>query len=176
VPIVPFGDITPRVHPSAFVAPGAMVVGDVEIEAEANVWFNAVLRADNLGIRIGNGTNIQDGAVLHDDTSAACVLGEGCTVGHIAVVHGCHVGRGSLIGMGSIVLTGAEIGEESIVAAGAVVPGGRSYPARSLLLGSPARVHRSLSDEEVETMIRPGVRNYLQRAFQYREGIDSATP
>lgn len=163
----PHGRNHPRVDPSVFVAPGAWIVGDVEIGPQASIWFNAVVRADNLGVRIGARTNVQDGAVLHDDSSSACIVHEDSTVGHLAVVHGCHVARGSLIGMGAIVLTEAHIGEESVVAAGSVVAGGREYPARSLLVGSPARVVRSLSDDEVAAMIRPGVETYLKRAAEY---------
>ena len=121
----PHGADHPRIDPTAFVAPGARIVGDVTIRARASIWFNAVLRADNDAITIGSETNIQDGSVLHTDEGHPCIVGDGCTIGHIANVHGCRIGDGSLVGMGAIILTGAMIGEESLVAAGALVPRGR---------------------------------------------------
>lgn len=145
------------------------MVGDVAIEARASVWFNAVVRGDSAHVRVGARTNIQDGAVLHTDSGRPCVVGEDCTVGHLAIVHGAEVGRGSLIGMGAIVLSGAVIGEESLVAAGALVPEGKQFPARALLVGAPVRLLRSLSDEDVEKLIRPGVETYLQNALDYAE-------
>jgi carbonic anhydrase/acetyltransferase-like protein (isoleucine patch superfamily) len=144
------------------------VVGDVVIGPEASVWFNAVLRGDSDSIRVGARTNVQDGAVLHTDAGKPCVVGDDCTVGHLAIVHGCTVGAGSLIGMGAIVLSGAVIGEESLVAAGSVVLEGTRFPARSLLIGAPARAVRSLIDEDVDRLIRPGVRHYLEYAKGHR--------
>ena len=152
----------------AFVAPGAQVVGDVELGPGASVWFNAVVRGDSAQVRIGANSNVQDGAVLHTDRDSPCSVSEDCTIGHNAIVHGCTIGRGCLIGMGAIVLSGAAIGNESIVAAGALIPEGRSYPARSLLVGAPARRLRHLTDDEVQRLIRPGVRHYLEFAEEYR--------
>jgi carbonic anhydrase/acetyltransferase-like protein (isoleucine patch superfamily) len=169
VPIHPYGERRPRIDPTAFVAPGAQVVGEVELGPGASVWFNAVLRGDSSHVRIGANTNVQDGAVLHTDQGSPCLVGDECTIGHHAVVHGCTVGNGCLIGMGAIVLSGATIGDESLVAAGALIPEGRTYPARSLLVGSPARRLRELTDDDVERLIRPGVRHYLEFARQYRE-------
>jgi carbonic anhydrase/acetyltransferase-like protein (isoleucine patch superfamily) len=168
VPIHPFGDRIPRIDPTAFVAPGADVVGDVVLGPRASVWFGAVLRGDSDAVRVGANTNVQDGAVLHSDAGSPCVVEDDCTIGHRAVVHGCTVGRGSLIGMGAIILSGVAIGEGSVVAAGALIPEGRRYPARSLLVGSPARRLRDLTDEDVERLIRPGVANYLRYAETYR--------
>jgi carbonic anhydrase/acetyltransferase-like protein (isoleucine patch superfamily) len=168
MPIYPYGDKRPQVDPSAFVAPGAAVVGDVEIGPRASVWFNAVLRGDSSRVSIGAETNVQDGAALHTDQGWPCSVGDGCTIGHKAIVHGCTIERGCLIGMGAIVLSRTRIGEESIVAAGTLVPEGRNYPARSLLVGSPARRLRELTDDDVERLIRPGVRHYLQFAEGYR--------
>ena len=168
MPSYPYQDRRPRIDPTAFVAPGARVVGDVELGPRASVWFNAVLRGDSDAVRVGAGTNVQDGAVLHTDEGSPCVVGEDCTIGHRAVVHGCTIERGCLIGMGAIVLSGAVIGEESIVAAGGLVPEGRTYPRRSLLVGSPVRLLRTLTDEDVESLIRPGVRDYLGYAADYR--------
>jgi carbonic anhydrase/acetyltransferase-like protein (isoleucine patch superfamily) len=168
VPTYPYGDKRPHVDPSAFLAPGARVVGDVIIGPRSSVWFNAVVRGDSAAVHIGAETNVQDGAVLHTDAGRPCVVEDRCTIGHRAIVHGCHVGRGSLIGMGAVVLSGVDLGEESLVAAGALVPEGRRYPPRSLLVGSPVRVLRTLSDEDVERLIRPGVENYIRNALAYR--------
>jgi carbonic anhydrase/acetyltransferase-like protein (isoleucine patch superfamily) len=168
MPIYPYGDKRPRIDPSAFVAPTAVVAGDVEIGPEASVWFNAVIRGDSDRIVIGARTNIQDGAVLHTDPGSPCTVENDCTVGHGAIVHGCQVSRGSLIGMGAIVLSGAEIGAESLVAAGGLVPEGRRYGPRSLLVGSPVRRLRDLSDEDVERLVKRGVGNYLRYSSAYR--------
>jgi carbonic anhydrase/acetyltransferase-like protein (isoleucine patch superfamily) len=173
VPAHAYGERQPRIDPTAFVAPGAHVVGDVAVGPLASVWFNAVLRGDSDTVTIGARTNVQDGAVLHPDQGSPCVVGEDCTIGHGAIVHGCRIGRGSLIGMGAIVLSRAEIGEESLVAAGALVPEGRHYPARSLLIGSPARRLKDLTDDDVERLIRPGVANYLRYAEEYRQAQSS---
>ena len=168
VSLYPYREALPRIDQTAFIAPGATVAGDVEIGARSSVWFSAVVRGDSAPITIGSGTNIQDGAVVHTDPGAPCRIGEECTVGHLAIVHACTVGRGCLIGMGAIVLSGAVIGDESLVAAGALVPEGREYPARSLLVGSPVRLLRSLTDGDVERLIRPGVRNYIEYSEEYR--------
>lgn len=161
----------PSIDPSAFVAPGAWIAGDVTLGPEASVWFGAVLRGDSDRVDVGARTNVQDGAVLHTDAGAPCVVGEDCTIGHRAIVHGCVVGRGSLIGMGAIVLSGVEIGEESLVAAGGLVPEGRRFPPRSLLVGAPVRRIRELSGEDVEGLIRSGVANYLRYAQLYRSSL-----
>jgi len=167
-PVVPYAGLSPRIDPTAFVADSAWVVGAVTLGALASVWFGAVVRGDSDRVEIGARTNVQDGAVLHTDAGKPCVVGEDCRIGHRAGVPGCPVGRGSLIGMGAIVLSGAEIGAESLVAAGSVVTEGRSFRPRSLLVGAPVRVVRTLSDEDVERLIRPGVRNYLGYVEGYR--------
>jgi carbonic anhydrase/acetyltransferase-like protein (isoleucine patch superfamily) len=174
VTVHPHGGRSPRIDPSAFVAPGARLVGDVELGPEASVWFNAVLRGDSDRISVGARTNVQDGAVLHTDPGQPCLVGRECTVGHLALVHACTVGSGSLIGMGAVVLSGAVIGEESVVAAGALVLEGRTFPPRSLVMGSPARRVRELTDEEVERLIRRGVSNYLRYAREHRGSGSSA--
>jgi carbonic anhydrase/acetyltransferase-like protein (isoleucine patch superfamily) len=167
----PYKQMQPRVDPSAFVAPGARVVGDVEVGAGSSVWFNAVVRGDSAHVRVGRRTNIQDGAVLHTDSGQPCEVGDDCTVGHLAVVHGARVGHGCLIGMGAIVLSGVVIGDESLVAAGALVPQGKEFEPRSLLVGSPVRRLRTLSDEEVEELIQPGVQTYVQNAVDYGQAL-----
>ena len=167
--LYPYRDTRPSVDPTAFIAPGARIVGDVTLGAGTSVWFNAVIRADSASIVIGAGTNIQDCAVLHTDPGVPCEVGERCTIGHGAIVHACRIGRGSLIGMGAVVLTRAVIGDESLVAAGALVPEGREFPARSLLIGAPARVARTLSDEDIARLLIAGLGNYRQYVDGYRE-------
>ena len=130
---------------SCYVAPGAYVTGDVELGKDVNIWYTAVLRGDSGTIRVGEGTNIQDGCVVHDATT----LGKFCTVGHRAVVHGCTVGDYCLIGMGAIVLSGAVLGDHCMVGAGALVTGKMNAPAGSLLLGNPAKVVRPLTEAEL---------------------------
>ena len=128
------------------------------------------MRGDTEPIRIGARTNIQDGCVLHADPGYPAVVGEGCVVGHRAVVHGCEVGDGCLIGMSATILNGAKIGEGSIVAAGALVPEGREFPARSLIIGSPAKQAREVTEEQTQDIVR-GVRNYVERAAEHREAL-----
>jgi carbonic anhydrase/acetyltransferase-like protein (isoleucine patch superfamily) len=132
-----------------WVAPNAVVLGKVKLEEDASIWFGAVLRGDNELITIGARSNVQDGSVLHTDPGFPLTIGEDCTIGHMAMLHGCTIGRGSLIGIGSIIMNGAKIGEESVIGAGALVPEGKEFPARSMVLGSPGKVVRQLSDEEV---------------------------
>jgi len=136
------------VHESAFVAPGCFVLGAVELGAESSIWFGAVLRGDINRIMIGAQSNVQDGSVLHVSDDFACILGQRVTVGHRAVVHACTVGDEVLIGMGAIILDGAVIGARSIVAAGALVTKGMQVPDGSLVMGSPARVVRPLTEAE----------------------------
>jgi len=138
----------PQVHPSAYVAPGAIVVGDVTLAEESSVWYSAVLRGDINRIVIGPRSNIQDGAVVHLADDFGVYVGELVTVGHKAILHACTVGDEVLIGMGAIVLDGAEIGARSIVGAGSVVTGGKKIPPGSLVLGAPGKVVRQLSLEE----------------------------
>jgi carbonic anhydrase/acetyltransferase-like protein (isoleucine patch superfamily) len=161
-------DRNPTLHGTVFVAEGARVIGDVEIGEESSVWFNAVVRGDTSTVRIGARTNIQDGAVVHTDTGRPCTIGDDCTIGHNAVIHGCTIGNGCLIGMGAIVLSGSVVGDESLLAAGALVPEGKEFAARSLLVGSPAKLVRTLSDDEVDRLIRRGVGTYLRLARDYR--------
>ena len=153
-----------------WVAPNAIVIGNVEIGDDASIWFGAVVRGDLDVIRIGAGSNIQDGSVLHTDPGLPLTLGVDCTVGHMAMVHGCTVGRGSLIGIGAIVLNGATIGEECLVGAGTLVPEGKTYPPRSLILGSPGRVARELTDADIARM-RKTAAGYQQRWKRYVAGL-----
>jgi carbonic anhydrase/acetyltransferase-like protein (isoleucine patch superfamily) len=166
--VLPFGEIRPRIDASAWLAPGAVVVGDVEIGPDSSVWFGCVLRGDVHSIRIGARTNVQDGSVLHVTKERfATRLGDEVTVGHRAVVHGCRVGDGALIGIGAIVLDGAEIGDEALVGAGAVVTPGTRVPDGALALGTPARVVRTLSDDERRAQ-RERALHYVSVARQHR--------
>lgn len=131
-----------------FIAPGAYLIGKVALEPMATIWFGAVLRGDNELIRIGARTNIQDGCVLHTDMGFPLTVGEGCTVGHQAMLHGCTVERNCLIGIGSTILNGARIGENSIIGAHALIPEGKEIPPNSLVVGTPGRVVRTLSEED----------------------------
>ena len=130
---------------NVYIAPNATVVGDVVLEKDVNIWYGAVLRGDHGRITVGEGTNIQDNAVLHDETT----LGKFCTVGHTAIVHGCTIGDDCLIGMGAIILSGAVLGEGCIVGAGALVTGKTNAPAGSVLLGSPAKVVKTVTPEQL---------------------------
>jgi carbonic anhydrase/acetyltransferase-like protein (isoleucine patch superfamily) len=139
----------PDTSRAAFIAWNAEVSGRVELGEGASVWYGAVLRGDVAAIRVGAGSNVQDGSVIHVDVGQPCVLGDKVTIGHRAVLHACTVGDRCLVGMGAVILNGAVIGEDSIVGAGALVTQGKSFPPRSMILGSPAKLARRLTDEEV---------------------------
>lgn len=140
----------PKIHPSVYLAPGARVVGKAALGAGCGVWYNAVVRGDLCAITVGENTNIQDCCVLHTDARHSLTVGAGCTVGHGAILHGCTVGGNTLIGMGSTVLSGAVIGSDCVVGAGSLVTGKLVVPDGSLVLGSPARVVRPLTEAEIE--------------------------
>lgn len=161
------GEQAPQIAPDAYVAEGARVIGDVVLEAKTSVWFNAVLRGDTERITVGEGSNIQDGAVAHADPGFACTIGRNCVIGHGAIIHGCEIGDDCLIGMGATVLNGAKLGDGCVVAAGALVPQGKEFPPRSLLMGVPASVKREVSDELL-TSTRSGAEHYQERAQHYR--------
>lgn len=158
-----------QVHPGAWIAPGAVVVGDVTLHEGASVWFMAVLRGDTEALTVGPGSNIQDGAVLHADPGFPLLLGAGVTVGHRAVVHGARVGDNTLVGMGAILLNGAQVGADCIIGAGALLTGGQQFPPGMLILGSPARVVRPLRPEEVESN-RSSAAGYVEKARAFRGG------
>jgi len=160
-------DHAPQVHPEAYVVDNASVIGRVSLGANVGVWFNAVIRGDNETITIGDGSNVQDGVVLHADPGFPLVIGRGVTVGHQAMVHGCIIGDGSLIGIQAVVMNGAVLGKQCLVGAGAVVTEGKTFPDRSLILGSPAKAVRTLSDEHV-AMLRHAADSYSGRIARYR--------
>lgn len=168
--LLSYGGRTPRIHPDAWLAPDAVVIGDVEIGAGSSLWFGTVVRGDVHAIRIGARTNLQDHCVVHVTAGRfATAIGDEITVGHRAVVHGCTVRDGAMIGIGAIVLDGAEIGEEAWVAAGAVVAPGTKVPARALLRGVPARIVRTLSADEVDRQ-RERTLEYVATARRYALG------
>lgn len=149
MPIYQFNDFKPTLAERTYVAPTAVLVGQVVLKAGANVWFGAVLRGDNEPITVGENSNIQENSVLHTDAGAPLSIGANVTVGHSVTLHGCTIGDNSLIGMGAIVLNHANIGANSIVGAGALVTEGKTYPEGVLLVGSPAKVLRTLTEEEI---------------------------
>lgn len=157
----------PVVDPSAWIAPGAVLVGDVTLGPEASVWYTAVLRGDGDSITVGARSNVQDGCVFHADPGFPLVLGDGVSVGHRAVLHGCTVEDDVLVGMGAIVMNGARIGTGSVVGAGAVVSAGVQVPPRSLVLGLPAKVRREVTDDEHEGILRNAT-GYVERLVHYR--------
>lgn len=153
--IRPYRASFPRIHSTAFVDESAQIIGDVEIGEESSVWMNVVIRGDVNTIRIGNRTNIQDGTVVHVMRHThATIIGDDVTVGHAAILHGCVIHDRCLIGMGALLLNGAEIGEDTIVAAGTLVPEGMKIPPRSLVMGRPAVRTRDLTDDDVATIKR----------------------
>ncbi|MDY0309485.1 MAG: gamma carbonic anhydrase family protein [Castellaniella sp.] len=161
------GTLTPHIDPSAFVATEATLIGAVTLQAGASVWPGATIRADNEPIVIGENSNIQEGAVLHVDPGKPLRIGRHVTVGHQAMLHGCTVEDGALIGIQAVVLNGAVIGRHCLVGAGALVTEGKVFPERSLILGAPAKAVRTLSDDEVANL-ENSARSYADRAQQYR--------
>ena len=162
--------ITPEIDPAAFIAPGTSLIGRVTIAPRASIWYGAVLRGDQETITIGEATNIQDGSVIHADPGFPADIHPEVTVGHRAVLHGCTVESGSLIGMGSVVLNGARIGAGSLVAAGAVVLEGTDIPPGSLVAGTPGKVRRELTDDE-RAGIRLAVDQYLTLAAKHHDAL-----
>jgi len=167
--LLDFKKYSPALAESAWVAPNAWVIGDVELAEETSVFFGAVLRGDILPIRVGKQTNIQEHALLHTSYNRSpCIVGEQVTVGHRAILHGCTVGNRALIGMGATVLDDAVIGDECLVGAGTLVTEGKKFPARSLILGSPGKVVRTLSDSDVKDILRNAA-DYASKAKEYKK-------
>lgn len=153
-------------HETVFIAPGAQVIGNVHLAENSSIWYNAVLRADYDEIHIGRGTNVQDGAVVHVDEGIPCRIGKNCTIGHQAMIHGCEIGDGSLIGIGATVLNGAKIGRGCLIGAHALVTEGKEIPDGSMVLGMPAKVVRPLNQDEIQS-IQLGVNLYQEQAAKY---------
>lgn len=163
-------DRRPTVHDSAWIAPGAHVVGDVILEADSSVWFGCTLRGDNEPITVGQGTNVQENCVLHTDMGFALTIGAGCTIGHKAMLHGCTIGQNSLIGMGATVLNGARIGRDCLIGAGALVTEGKEIPDGSLVMGTPAKVVRTLDAAGIERLKASAI-HYQQNARSFRQHL-----
>ena len=160
--------VVPKVHLSAWIADSADVIGDVELAEESSVWFSTVIRGDVNFIRVGRGTNLQDGTVVHVNRNGTpTILEDYVTVGHAARLHGCHVKSNCLIGIGAVVLDGAVLEEECVVAAGAVVSPGTLVPKGSVLMGAPARVQRSVTEKDLELIYR-SAKSYIGLAAEYR--------
>ena len=155
---------------NCYIAPGARVIGNVTLAEEVGIWFNAVLRGDNEPIVIGPGSNVQDGCVLHTDPGFPMTLGANVTVGHSAVLHGCTIGEGTLIGMGAVVLNGARIGKGCLIGANALITEGKEIPDYSMAVGQPAKVIRPI-DEALAAELRRAADVYKRRQQQYREGL-----
>jgi carbonic anhydrase/acetyltransferase-like protein (isoleucine patch superfamily) len=170
VAIYQLGDRTPRIAATAWVADNASVIGEVVLEDEASIWYGAVLRGDNDLITIGRRSNVQDGSVLHTDTGFKLTLGEGVTVGHQVMLHGCTVGDGSLIGIQSVLLNGAKIGRHSIVGAGSLVTEGKEFPDGALIVGSPAKVVRMLTPEQIDRLAMSAA-HYVANAQRHRSSL-----
>jgi len=168
--IFKIGTHTPDVDSSAYVTDSASVIGQVHLAANTSIWFGAALRGDNELISIGEGSNVQECAVLHTDIGYPLVVGKNVTIGHQAMLHGCTVGDGSLIGIQAVVLDGAVIGKNCLVAAGALVTSGKEFPDNSLIMGSPAKAVRELTQEQINDIQR-GVTTYIERAAYFKQQL-----
>jgi len=171
VPLYRLGDMGPSLDETAWAAPSADLIGDVNLGARSSVWFGAVIRADNTPIVIGEESNVQDGAVGHSDPGAPLAVGAGVTVGHQAILHGCTIADNCLIGMGARILNGAVLGPECLVGAGALVTEGKKFEGGSLIVGVPARVVRPLTDQE-KAAIRLSAAHYAEKAARYAEVLE----
>jgi len=170
MPIYALENDQPELGDGVFVAPGAHVIGRVRLGAGASVWFGAVIRGDNEWIEIGELTNIQDNSALHSDMGSPLKIGAGCTIGHMAIVHGCTIEDNVLIGMGATVLNGAKIGRNSIVGANALVTEGKEFPENSLIVGAPAKAIRTLDAATAEKLTE-SARHYNQNGQRYAAGL-----
>ena len=157
-----------------YIAPGANIVGDVVLKDSASVWFNAVIRADNDRIEIGRQSNVQDGAVLHTDTGIPLIVGDGVTIGHRVMLHGCTIGDQSLIGMGAIVLNGAQIGRNCLIGAGALITECKIIPDNSLVVGAPGKVVRSLTEAEIEGLLASAT-GYQTNMRRFAKGLKATS-
>lgn len=168
--IYKIGDHTPEVDDSAYVTDSSSVIGKVHLAAKTSIWFGAALRGDNELISIGEGSNVQECAVLHTDMGYPLTIGKNVTIGHQAMLHGCTVGDGSLIGIQAVVLDGAVIGKNCLVAAGALVTSGKVFPDNSLIMGSPAKAVRDLTEQQIKD-IQAGVQTYIERAAYFKQQL-----
>ena len=163
-------EFVPQLADGAWVADSAQVIGNVVLAEDANVWFGVVLRGDNEVLRIGRGSNVQDGTVMHTDMGYPLTIGDKVTIGHQVMLHGCTVGDGSLIGIQAVVLNGAKIGRHCLVGAGSLVTEGKEFPDGSLIMGTPARVVRQLTPEQIEGLER-NAEHYVENARRFKAGL-----
>lgn len=168
------GEKRPAAADSVYIAHNATVIGDVEIAEDVSIWFNVVIRADADKVSLGRGTNIQDGSVLHVDEGSPIRCGEGVTVGHKAMLHGCTIGDYSLIGINAVVLDNAVIGDECLIAANSLVPSGMVIPDRSLVMGSPAKIKRTLTQKELD-YLHQGAAHYVSNGKRFKEKLMPVT-
>ncbi|MBV9615126.1 MAG: gamma carbonic anhydrase family protein [Ktedonobacteraceae bacterium] len=175
MPILPFKGVWPTIADNVFIAPGAVVIGNVTIHAGASVWYNTVIRGDSAPIVIGYNTNIQDNCTLHVDPDAPLTIGDECTVGHNAVVHGATLGDRVLIGINAVVLSHASIGSHTLIGACALVSERKQFPAGALVMGVPAKVMRNLSESEIEGLAKSAA-GYCERACEHKSSLDAAEP
>lgn len=169
--IYQLGERTPQIDPTAFVFESAVIIGDVRLAARTSIWPGAILRGDNDPIILGEGSNVQDGSVLHTDLGHPLEIGRNVTIGHQVMLHGCKIGDGSLIGMQSIILNGARIGKNCLIGAGALISEGKEIPDNSMVLGRPGKVVRTLSDAEVQQYLVKGPLHYQERGREYRDTL-----
>ena len=151
-----------------WIAPNATVIGDIHLAKDASIWFNAVLRGDNEPIYVGEGSNVQDGSIIHTDPGFSCSIGKNVTVGHLAMLHGCSIGDGSLIGIGSVVLNGAKIGKNCIIGSKALVTEGMEVPDGSMVLGIPGKIKKTLTEEE-QSVVPLGAEHYIDNYKKYKQ-------
>ncbi|TRX57120.1 gamma carbonic anhydrase family protein [Thalassomonas sp. M1454] len=157
----------PTFHQDTFVAPNATLIGDVQIHQHASIWFNVVIRADNDTITIGEGSNIQDGSILHVDAGKPILVGKNVTIGHKVMLHGCTIGDGSLVGMNAVILNGATIGKGCLIGANSLIPENVNIPDGSMVLGSPGKVVKQLTDEH-QALLAKGANHYVENGKKYR--------
>ena len=170
MPIYQLGEHAPVIDPTAYITDEALLLGRVTVHENASVWFNVTARADNEPITIGKNSNVQEACVLHADPGFPLVIGDNVSVGHQAMLHGCTIGDGSLIGIQAIILNGAKIGKHCLVGAGALVTEGKEFPDNSLIIGAPAKVARTLSPEEI-TRLHDSAQHYVERASQFKSSL-----
>ncbi|WIF94367.1 gamma carbonic anhydrase family protein [Caminicella sporogenes] len=164
--IIKYKDYEPDVHNSCFIAETAQIIGRVTLKENVNIWFGSVLRGDGNYIEVGENTNIQDNCVVHINSEMPTIIGKNCTIGHGAIVHACIIGNNVLVGMGAIVLDGAVIEDNVIIGAGALIPPGKTVPKNSLVIGSPGKVVRELTDEEIKNLKQSAI-HYVELAKDY---------
>lgn len=168
--IYQLGEHAPDIAPSAYVTDSANVIGKARIEANASIWFDVTIRGDNELITVGENSNVQEGCILHTDPGCPLTIGSNVTIGHQAMLHGCTIGEGSLIGIQAVILNGAKIGRNCLVGAGALITEGKEFPDNSLIIGSPAKAVRVLTEEDVARM-HGNTANYVMRGQQFKKEL-----